>query len=101
MMARRVAGRTRRLYLCLKSVRIFSKTFTTFFSWLEFPSHSYNDILFSQKFQKGIFMKEAGDPPIEETRLLLKVHNFKVCVDLLRKMTDYYQLRELSDYLFD
>jgi hypothetical protein len=27
-MARRVAGRTRRAYLCLKSVRIFSKTFT-------------------------------------------------------------------------
>jgi hypothetical protein len=27
-MARRVAGRTHRAYLCLKSVRIFSKTFT-------------------------------------------------------------------------
>ena len=27
-MARRVSGRTRRAYLCLKSVRIFSKTFT-------------------------------------------------------------------------
>jgi len=27
-MARRVAGRTRRAYLYLKSVRIFSKTFT-------------------------------------------------------------------------
>jgi len=27
-MARRVAGRTRRAYLCLKSVRILSKTFT-------------------------------------------------------------------------
>jgi hypothetical protein len=27
-MARRVAGRTRRAYLCLKSVRIFSKTLT-------------------------------------------------------------------------
>jgi hypothetical protein len=27
-MARRVAGRTHRAYLCLKSVRIFLKTFT-------------------------------------------------------------------------
>ena len=27
-MAQRVSGRTRRAYLCLKSVRIFSKTFT-------------------------------------------------------------------------
>jgi hypothetical protein len=27
-MARRVDGRTRRAYLCLKCVRIFSKTFT-------------------------------------------------------------------------